>query len=128
MMREIEIPQSEHGNPVRRWFQGDHVEMVIWENPDGDILKIRVTSRGKHPEETLTWVSSLGHICHEHFEENPSRSNWVSDSITGSYELFNYFKNEASTLPEMIRSFVLDKLNPEIRTQLLVHFPPAESR
>lgn len=119
MFKEVQIPQSDKldkNAPLRRWFQGEHAELILWESGDGEILRFRLVSRGLNPEETVTWGEDTG-IHHGHIEPGTGAEvtgatpRWVNDFSLPAPQFVSYFQEERKSLPEEIGELVIGKLN-----------------
>lgn len=95
VMSEIRIAPSEHP-VIRRWFEGDHLDLIIWETPFGDILRFRLLSRllGKEIE-GIYWDKTEGLHC----AQTPSQGFLAA------------WRAEGPSLPPLIFSFIEPLLN-----------------
>ena len=75
IMSEISIAPSEHP-VVRRWFEGLHLDLIVWETPSGEMLRFRLVTRLLGNEiEGFYWDQKEG-LRHGHLPESHSESDW----------------------------------------------------
>jgi hypothetical protein len=116
-MTMIEIPIAPSEHPViRRWFEGDNLDLIVWENLDGDIVRFRLLSRPIAGEvEGFAWSSAdtlrHGHLPEAHGEHDWGSLQWVSESRPPSNKFIEAWTSEGSTLPSLIFTFIQNLFN-----------------
>ena len=112
MLKEITKVKQIQGEPSRRWFASEDMEIIVWNSdnvaPDGFQLCYR---QGKE-EKALTWISGRG-FSHERIdngEGNPTRRKMTPILIPdGSFEkgrIIEILKEESVAMDASIAEFV----------------------
>lgn len=109
-MTEIPIAPSEHP-VIRRWFEGEHLDLIVWENLSGELLRFRLLSRLIGSEiEGFYWCRKdglrHGHLPENHNENDWNNLHWVCESRPAGKEFLRAWKMEGPTLPPIIYSFI----------------------
>lgn len=114
VMSEIRIAPSEHP-VVRRWFEGTHLDLIVWETPAGEMLRFRLLSRQIGDEvEGFYWDKQEG-LRHGHLPSTASEIDWaglgwVSELRGPSIEFVQAWRSEGPTLPPLIYAFVQEQI------------------
>ncbi|MEY4617779.1 MAG: hypothetical protein RJB66_2739 [Pseudomonadota bacterium] len=109
-MTEISIAPSEHP-VVRRWFEGEHLDLIVWETHFGDMLRFRLLARALGDEtEGLYWDKKVG-LRHGHLpssltEKDWETLGWVNENRAPSEAFLSAWRKEGASLPPLIFRFV----------------------
>ena len=116
-MAMIEVPIAPSEHPIlRRWFEGEHLDLLLWESEAGEILKFRLLGRQLGDEiEGYSWDKNEGlrhgHFAASNFKDYSSSVKWQIDSQNPHPEFINAWKTESSSLPVIIRVFIQKQLD-----------------
>ncbi len=117
MFREQENVSQHEGEPRRRWFNSEAMDLIVWvdeENaPTGFQLSYEASSTEK---KILTWLSGSGYT-HEGLDEGEDRPFRykmtpiaVPDGVLDQDEVLERFLAESKEIGNDIREFVAQKL------------------
>lgn len=114
IMAEIKIAPSEHP-VIRRWFEGLHLDLILWESNTGEMLKFRLLSRLLGDEiEGLAWTKKEGlrhgHLPVSHSERDWENLSWVNEDRKPSPQFIAAWQKEGASLPPIIYNFVNDQI------------------
>lgn len=109
-MAEIPIAPSEHP-VIRRWFEGENLDLIVWETLAGEISRFRLLSRLITDEvEGFYWCKKdglrHGHLPLSHGESDWASLQWVSESRPPSKEFLQAWNNEGPSLPPLVHTFI----------------------
>lgn len=110
-MTEIPIAPSEHAI-LRRWFEGDHLDLIIWENYSGEILRFRLMSRLLDEDEVEGFFWSRegglrhGHLPSSHGEGDWAQLSWVNENRPPRSSFIHAWRQEGPSLPPMVYAFI----------------------
>jgi hypothetical protein len=109
-MMEIPIAPSEHP-VIRRWFEGEHLDLIIWETLAGDIMRWRLVTRELNDEvEGFYWTPKEGlkhgHLPAAHNESDWAALKWVSEYRRPSKEFLRAWQQEGVSLPSLVYTFI----------------------
>lgn len=72
MLKEVEHPCQADGEPVRRWFSDDHLDLIIWFADDGKIIGFQFCYDKVSDEHALTWFTGRG-FSHRRIDDGEGR-------------------------------------------------------
>ncbi len=61
MLRRIESTRNQHG---RIWYQGDHIDLMLWLDGEGSINRFDLAQRPPDGEQLLSWRRESGFSWH----------------------------------------------------------------
>jgi hypothetical protein len=112
---EYKSVRQEPGKGLRRWFEGNLYELVVWYRPDGTVEGFQILYRLKLAERALTWREGEGfnHSRVDHGTgsplKNPSPILLPNGNIPWSQVLSDFDGNSGSLEPAL-RAFVRSRL------------------
>ena len=115
MFRELQRVAQVPGEPRRRWFEDDGLDLVVWFSPDGTIVGVQLAyEKGTNRERALTWFTGQGfsHMRVDDGENQPGKYKMtpilVPDGAFDADELLSVFESASRSLEPAIRQAVAD--------------------
>jgi hypothetical protein len=116
MMREIANVRQIAGEPRRRWFQGEGIDLTVWQEESGNIVEFELCYKIGWEQRALRWEqpAKYGHYLVDDGENRPGTQK--ASPVLFHYADFNrdwvaqLFAQESRSLEEMIAKFVLEKI------------------
>ena len=115
MLRELRNVQQVIGEPKRRWFFCNDIDLVVWEEEDGSIHGFQLAYDKHRNEHSLSWNKERG-FSHYVVDDGESRAG-VNDTpllyANGPFKrdrVLNLFLTMSSEVPADIVAFVDAKL------------------
>jgi hypothetical protein len=127
MLTELPDVRQIDGEPHRRWFISESLDLIVWYQTDGQPCAFQICYDKDALPKALTWRAIYGF---SHFGvddgENRDRLHYKESPILVAGNGFNptriqrLFQDDAATLPADVQTFVNDRL-----TQYLAPASPA---
>jgi len=115
MFRELQRVAQVPGEPHRRWFEDDGLDLVIWLSPEGTIVGVQLAyEKGTNRERALTRFKGRGfsHMRVDDGENQPGKYKMtpilVPDGAFDADELLGVFESASRSLEPAIRQAVGD--------------------
>ena len=116
MLREIANVRQVEGEPRRRWFQDEQLDLVVWEDPVQGVIGFQLAYDKQRDEHALTWMGGLG-FSHERVDNGEGRPGrykgtpiLVSDGTFNMEDLAPDFLALSEGLDRALRDFIYKKL------------------
>ena len=114
MLTEHKARQVE-GEPTRRWFCDDLLDLLVWLDTQGTPLGFQLCFQTGTQELALVWKKDEGfaNFKVDSGEESPKKNLsplLVEDGVFPSEEVSRSFRERSSEIDSPIRDFILDKL------------------
>ncbi len=61
MLGEVKHCRQVHGEPRRRWFTNESLDLIVWYNPDNTVYGFQLCYDKGKGERALTWVEGRGY-------------------------------------------------------------------
>ena len=113
MLRELRGVAQVPGEPHRRWFEDDGLDLVVWSSPEGTIVGIQLSyEKGTNRERALTWFQDRGfsHMRVDDGENQPGKHKMtpilVPDGTFDADELLRIFESASRSLEPAVRDAV----------------------
>lgn len=116
MLREIANVRQVEGEPWRRWFSDERLDLVVWEDPGQGVIGFQLCYDKQRDEHALTWMAGLGfsHGQVDSGEDRPGRCKGtpivVSEGTFNMEELAPDFLALSEGLDKALRDFIYKKL------------------
>jgi hypothetical protein len=123
MLKEIDNPRQVKDEPPRRWFSCDLMDLIVWEQPDGDILGFQLCYDKDRVECAMTWRQGMGYQ-HTVVDDGMRIGKHKATPLLMAPRAFDksrvdaIFREQAANLDPVLRDLVSDKINA---------FPDAEN-
>jgi hypothetical protein len=72
MLAEIEKTRQIPGEPLRRWFSDEKIDLIVWYSSQGAIIGFQLCYREWPQERALTWLSGRG-FAHNRIDDGERR-------------------------------------------------------
>lgn len=111
MLTEIKKVKQLDGEPKRRWFASEQMDLFIWVSESGDILNYQLTYDKPYAEKALLWVANTG-FSHACVDDGSETGKYPKTPLLNSTENFdiahimNLFKQHAAALDPEIKQFI----------------------
>ena len=122
MLREIRRTKQIEGEPRRRWFLSDSLDLVVWLDEDEEIVGFQLCYDKPHSERALTWGREGGLVSHMAVDDGESvglghkeTPVLVPDGAVDLERILGLFDEEACELPLKIATVVKGGLESGIR-------------
>src|SRR5262245_35090667 len=111
MFRELNVAQVP-GEPLRRWFQDDQLDLSVWFSPDGAIVGVQLSyDKGTYTERALTWFKDRGY-SHMRVDDGENQAGkykmtpiLVPDGALDAAALLRVFESASGSLePAIVRA------------------------
>lgn len=116
-LREITHTRQVPGEPRRRWFSSDALDLVVWFGDDGGIVGFQLCYDKLHAERALTWWARghrLQHMAVDDGEPGGMRHKsspvLVPDGVLDASKVLADFRAAAHELPPAIVAVVVAQL------------------
>ena len=115
MLRELRDVAQVPGEPHRRWFEDDGLDLVVWSSPEGTIVGIQLSyEKGTNRERALTWFKDAGfsHMRVDDGENQPGKYKMapilVPDGTFDVDELLRIFESASRSLDPAVSEAVAE--------------------
>ncbi len=115
MMYEVRPVRRHTGEPERRWFVDDRMDLLVWTGDDGGIVGFQLCyDRNRNPH-ALTWHRERGYAHHriDQGEGRPGRPKSIPLLVAdGRFprEAAGEFRRRSAAVERRVADFVLEKL------------------
>lgn len=116
MLSEIRSARSNPGEPPRRWFHSDRMDLFVWTLPNQKTVRFQLTYEALHEEKALTWDAEGG-FTHDRIDSGISAGRHPGSPLL-CYEpdvdiasLVDAFEEHSADIDPSVRAFVLAKLH-----------------
>ena len=72
MLREVNEVQQVPGEPRRRWFASEALDLIVWEDADRRVTGFQLCYRVDDDEKALTWRAGRG-FTHNRVDDGEGR-------------------------------------------------------
>jgi hypothetical protein len=117
MLRELRGVAQRHPSLVRRWFQDDYFDLIVWEDTAGEIARLQLSYARETPgERLLEWRRGRGfqHLKTDAHTPRPGRDDAWALRLDGGFAyaaLAERFAAAAAHLPPALRRFVAERMH-----------------
>lgn len=131
MLREIRGVDQRDPQRVRRWFQDDYFDLIVWQDRAADIVQFQLCYRRDLPDErVLEWRRGRGflHMKPEDAQSGDSfleNDTWALtlDGVMPYVTVAERFEAAAGGLPPELRIFIREKITEYARPGLRFRRP-----
>ncbi len=116
MLSEIRKVRQISGDPKRRWFNDEKMDLVLWLDDAGEFSGFQLSYNKPYAEKAVTW-SCLRGFSHQGIDNGESRPGkykgtpiLVPDGTLDSWSLCGEFRSRAKNLDGVIVDFVSRRL------------------
>lgn len=116
MLKELHHVKQHPGEPIRRWFQDEYFDLIVWFTEDGKADGFQLCYDKKGKERSFTWKSS-GTYCHDRIDDGESRPFRhksapivVQDGLFDATDIGNRFLKASEQLPPELSSLVREAI------------------
>jgi hypothetical protein len=116
-LREIPNISQPPNEPFRRWFVGDGLELIIWEEPVGSPIGFQLCYKENLTEKALTWINDKGY-SHKRIDDGEYRPDrhkmtpvLIADGEFDKTTISARFATASTDMELSITDFVRTKLN-----------------
>ena len=116
MLREISETRQIRGEPRRRWFNSDAMDLYVWYDNDGAALGFQLCYGKPNEERALTWFRPASY-SHMRVDTGPSEGQGrgtpllVLDGIFEPASVGAEFARLGADLPDDVRDLVAGRLD-----------------
>jgi len=114
MLREIKETRQLPGEPHRRWFADDVFDLIVWNNPPGEIVGFQLCYRDPGEEHALTWMRDKG-FSHDGVDDGEAQALGpkmtpilVPDGKFDRNGILARFEERAGKIDPVVAAFVVD--------------------
>lgn len=122
MLREIRGIDQKSPGRLKRWFQDDYFDLIVWLDDARDVEQFQLCyARDTRRERVLDWRRGRGfqHLkTEQRLAEKPGRDDaWALqlDGVLPYVALKERFAMAAARLPDALRAFIDDKIDAYAR-------------
>ncbi len=114
-LRELPRVQQVNGEPRRRWFHGHEMDLVVWEDGDGEPVGFQLAYDKHRNEHSIAWRAGQGFT---HYQVDDGEAAALSKEtpflyLDGAFQrdrVLEQFLAAADSLPPVIAGFVAARL------------------
>jgi hypothetical protein len=105
MLREIPAARQIPGEPKRRWFTSQNMDLFVWTSDEGSPIGFQLCYDKQSREHALTWTDAVGfgHTAVDGGESRPGRYKGapilVANGAVDTGHILEQFRLEAASLP-----------------------------
>jgi hypothetical protein len=116
MLREIRGVAQRHRSLVRRWFQDDYFDLIVWQDAGGEVERFQLSYARETPaERLLEWRRGHGfqHLKTDAHALEPGRDDAWALRLDGAFPyqaLAQRFAAAAGHLPPALSRFVSERM------------------
>ena len=115
MLREIKSVRQIPGEPTRRWFNSEEMDLIVWQQNE-DILGFQLCYDKTNNEKAVSWKQGLG-LMHEDVNNDDVRDGpYKGTPVLTQNEFYDLekiktdFIKYSEMLPDEVKSFILETL------------------
>ena len=116
-LREIAHTRQIAGEPRRRWFTSNELDLIVWLNDDEQPVGFQLCYDKLTGERALTWREGRGfdHSAVDDGEGSPTRHKatpiLVADGVFQRSRVSAQFERSSEDVPNGIRRYVIERLD-----------------
>jgi hypothetical protein len=115
-LREVDNPRQRAGEPPRRWFSAEHLDLIVWSDAAGRPNGFQLCYGKPRGEHALTWTVDAG-FTHAGVDDgsdvgvgHKASPILVPDGAVDVRRLEREFREASSGLPPDVVTLVVEKL------------------
>lgn len=109
-MYEIRGISRYKGEHRRRWFQDEHMDLLVWLDNDGAVWGFQLCYNAAYYPHVLTWTPDKGYRHRKVDYERNQTPILALDGHFNSEAVLEEFIGRGEEVPPQFRDFVIDKL------------------
>jgi len=116
MLREVKKTSQVPGKRLRRWFSDSELDLIVWEDDDGNISKFQLCYGKGKDEQAFTWRNS-GSYTHDRIDDgedvvlgHKNSPILVPDGKFSPAALVQIFIARSHNVDSKISEFICEKL------------------
>lgn len=123
MLREIRDVRQVPGEPRRRWFSDEDVDLIVWFDPKDRIIGFQLCYDKTTAQKALTWLELEGYR-HSRIDDGDNPGKMKSSPVLEADGHFDRdrvgrrFRENTGEAPENIADFVYDRI---VHYSFLIH-------
>lgn len=117
MLQEISQVKQIHGEPHRRWFSDDDLDLIVWLDERGEIIGFQLCYNKGDDQHALTWQREKG-FSHNRVDDGEAKPGkpkstpiLVCDGYMPKDDVAERFASAARDIDDAIAEMVLEKIN-----------------
>lgn len=115
MLYELKNVTQLEGEPKRRWFTNDSLDLIVWFNKENEIIGFQLCFNKDIDEQSFTWKYPSYFSLHkiddgELNTGSKSTPTLVAGSITTNCIIADQFKENSKNIDRQISNFVYQKI------------------
>ena len=115
MLREIIPVSQKSGEPKRRWFCCEIMDLFIWLNDQDEVVSYQLSYDKPHAEKALTWQQGQG-FAHVSVDDGSRPGKYPASPLLSPEANFNakkllsLFKSNAGDMDSTIATFIVSSI------------------
>ena len=116
MFSEVPKVRQIEGEPKRRWFVDDDLELIAWFGGSGGIIGFQLCYKSDDEHKAITWHEGEGY-CHSGIDDGEGRPGrhkaspiLVCDGVFDKENIGKRFARSAGSIPPGIAAFISRKI------------------
>ena len=112
-----EVPSTSQypDEPHRRWFSGHKCDLIVWDDPSGNIIGFQLCYNKFKNEHAMTWRADSGWVHNRVEYDNPTWGHgefpvMQPDGVFDKDTVVTIFEKESHHIDQDVVAFVLAKL------------------
>ena len=116
MFRAIIGVKQIPGEPFRRWFSCESMDLFVWTNENDTIVSYQLSYDKPHPEKALSWSVERG-FSHDDVDDgsrpgrHPGSPILVADGEFAARRVLALFQDNAGPLENDLREFIVSGIS-----------------
>ena len=116
MFREISGVKQIPGEPCRRWFSCEAMDLFVWTDESGEVVSYQLSYDKPHPEKALSWSAERG-FSHDDVDDgsrpgrHPGSPILVTDGEFAARRVLAMFQANADQLENDLQEFIVSGIS-----------------
>ena len=123
MFREISGVKQFPGEPFRRWFSCESMDLFVWTDESGEVVSYQLSYDKPYPEKALTWRVGRGFL-HDDVDDgsrpgrHPASPILLADGEFDAKRVLAVFQANADQLENDLQAFIVSGISRHFNLEL----------
>ena len=123
MFREISEVKQIPGEPFRRWFSCESMDLFVWTDESGEVVSYQLSYDKPYPEKALTWRVGRGFL-HDDVDDgsrpgrHPGSPILLADGEFDAKRVLAVFQANADQLENDLQAFIVSGISRHFNLEI----------